>query len=415
MAEFGDSSFNLAPFNRPQVQKENAPFFPDLQLPEVERYPLRVYDSTFTLIGEIDDYVSLEWIRRWRTPGEFTLKVTRYDVTGADRDLSGNYWISIYRGGTTRIGRIENMEITCDQGTAGGAECWTIRGSDAKGIFKDRIAYVSVSAGTGYDTQTTQPAETAIRHYVDGNCISATDTSRNISALQLETDGARGGNISYSARLEYLHEVIENILLASPTQIGYDVLFDRATKKLSLHFIAGTDRSASVKFSTLFGNASNVIYTYDTASLRNVAYVGDAGEDASRNFSKVPSGTEATGLDRREIFVDGSDATTSTELTQKGTEALRDAAVDESLTFDIVADNSFAYMTRDASGNFDLGDIITAVYSGVATVAARIIEITEQYGDSAGTGVTLTLGTARPDMKAIVRLQERKYGKRRRV
>lgn len=35
--------------------------------------PIRIMDMGFNLFGEIDDYLSLVWIRRWHKPGEFSL------------------------------------------------------------------------------------------------------------------------------------------------------------------------------------------------------------------------------------------------------------------------------------------------------------------------------------------------------
>jgi hypothetical protein len=237
------------------------------------------------------------------------------------------------------------------------------------------------------------------------DATGASATARNISSLQLETDGGLGGVISYSARLELISDVLESVLKASPNQLGYEVLFDRANKKLKPHFWIGTDRSTGtekVVFSTGLRNISKDLeYSYDASALENVAYVGDSGEDAARTFTKVAAGTEATDLSRRESFVDGNDCTTAAELTAAGTTALVDASVDESMTFSIMLDNSFRYMSRDATGDFDLGDIIIVVYSGLVTTTGRIMEIIEGYNDGdANQSITLTVGGTYGDENA---------------
>lgn len=383
--------------------------------PTIEKYPVRIYDDSFNLVAEIDDYISLVWTRRWRSAGEFELKVNRYS-TGADQIEAGN-WVSIYRAGIARIARIESMVLPLDE-NGKSSEVWTIRGTDAKGMFQQRISMVSVSAGTGYDTQTTVSAEAAMRHYIDGNLISATDAHRNISALELETvhSPELGGTVSYSARLETVAQILESLCLASPDQIGYDVVFLRDTKKLEYRTLKGTDRSSTLIFSTLIGNIGTISYSYDLTSTKNLAYVGDDGEDAARTFTEVYTGTEPAGIDRRELFIDGNDATTAAELTQAGTEALNENGIAESAEFTVLKDNTVHYSTAAAAGDFDLGDIITVVYGGIMTTSARIVELTEEYGTAgAYDDIKIVTGTLPNDIIRFLKLQDKKNSVRRRV
>ena len=37
--------------------------------------PIRVMDTAFNMLAEIDDYESLVWTRRWHKPGEFELHI----------------------------------------------------------------------------------------------------------------------------------------------------------------------------------------------------------------------------------------------------------------------------------------------------------------------------------------------------
>ena len=46
--------------------------------------PVRIYDQSVTLIGEVADYVSLQYTRRWYTPGSFEFHVIPEE---ADRSL----------------------------------------------------------------------------------------------------------------------------------------------------------------------------------------------------------------------------------------------------------------------------------------------------------------------------------------
>ena len=400
--EFNRNGFNRFAFNRARVTLPNALYIPKPSLPAFEKYPLRVFNENFVLLAEIDNYESLSWTRRWRSAGEFTLRVSRY-AEGADQ-LDEGHWISIYRGGITRMGCISSMEITTDPESSS-SEIWEVKGLDAKGLLQQRIAYHLVGAGTGYDTQTTVTAEAACRHYIDTNIISAVNADRRIAELQLATNGGRGGTVSYSARLENLHEAIENILLASPDALGYDILFDPDTTMFTVTFALGNDLHATVQFNTGLGNVGIFHYVYDIANLKNLAYVGDSGLLAARVFTEVPVADPPSGWNRKEAFVDGSDTTTAAELIQKGTAALAELDISELAEFTVVPDNSFTYMTRDAAGDFDIGDIITAVYDVVALVESRIIEVVENYGGSTLLeSITLKIGSKKPDLIRFLRI-----------
>lgn len=380
------------------------------ELPAYEQYPVRIFNASLVWIAEYNDYESLTWTRRWRRPGQFTLRISRYNTDGTDRDLQVGYFVSIYRGGEARIGRITSRQLGLDSNGME-SEIWTISGPDAKGILGSRLAIAGISAGTGYDVQTAQPAETAIRYYITRNVItpkapdgSTTDSNRTISTIILETvDGTKGGNVTYQARLQPLTDIIEQILLAS-SGIGYEVEFLRASSEFRVEIKAGTDRSASVQFNTRFGNIRTISYSESDDGVVNFVYVGDSGIAAARTFETVPDSSIPTAMDRYEGFIDGSATDDSAaQLTDLGEAEIADKGTAESMTFEIIEDNSFTYMSRDAAGDFDLGDIITAVYFGIATLAARIIEVTETYGKGAAGRVTLTTGTEVSDMKRIIK------------
>jgi hypothetical protein len=380
------------------------------ELPAYEVYPVRIFNASLTWIAEYNDYESLTWTRRWRRPGQFTLKISRYNADGTDRDLKKGYFVSIYRGGEARIGRITSRQISFGDGGMG-SEFWTVSGPDAKGILGSRLAIAGISAGTGFDVQTAQPAETAIRYYITRNVIvpkkedgTTTDANRTIAEIILETvDGTKGGNVTYQARLQPLPDIIEQILLAS-SGIGYEVEFLRASSEFRVEIKAGTDRSATVQFNTRFGNIRAINYSESDDGVTNFVYVGDSGVAAARTFETVPDSSIPTGLDRYEGFIDGSATDDSAaQLTDLGEAELADKGSAETMTFEIIEDNSFTYMSRDAAGDFDLGDIVTAVYYGIATLAARIIEVTENYGGSAAGRVILTTGTEQADMRRIIK------------
>ena len=384
--------------------------------PVQEKYPIRIYDENLDWVAEYPEYNQLVWIRRWRKPGEFTLNINRWNNDGTERVFSDmdldteNWYVSIYRGGIARIARIDSAEITLNQ-TGRGGENWNLTGPDGKGILTDRQTVAGISAGTGYDVQSAVAAETAVRYYIDRNVINAkgpagtADTNRGISQFILETaDGLKGGNVSYQARLQPLTDDIEQILLAS-TGIGYEVEFLRAIKQFRVAVVAGTDRTASVQFNDQLLNIQNITFKQNRSGVRNLMYVGGTGTGASRTIVSVPASSPPTGLLRREDFIDGSTTDNSTDqLTALGNARITDIGSSKTMTFEKLPDNSFAYMTRNAAGDFDLGDLIKVVYSGISTMTGRIIEVKETYG---GSGYPLHLemavGTEISDDVKIIR------------
>lgn len=380
------------------------------ELPAFEQYPVRIFNASLVWIAEYNDYESLTWVRRWRRPGEFTLRISRYNADGTDRDLQVGYFVSIYRGGEARIGRITSRQISLGEGGKG-SEFWTVSGPDGKGILASRQTIAGISAGTGYDVQTAQPAETAIRYYITRNVItpkapdgSTADSNRTIAEIILEkVDGTKGGNVTYQTRLQPLTDVIEQILLAS-SGIGYEVEFLRASSELRVEIKAGTDRTASVQFNTKFGNIRAISYSESDDGVVNFVYALGTGVANARKVITRPASSIPTAMNRYEGWIDGSQTDDSdAQLQDLGDAELTDKGTAESMTFEIIEDNSFTYMSRDAAGDFDLGDIITAVYFGIATLAARIIEVRESYGGSAAGRVVLTTGTEAPDMKRIIK------------
>jgi len=398
---------------------------PKPSMPAFEHFTFGMFDENLDLVADIDDFLSARWIRRWRQPGEFEIKLSIYNNDAKQTSRSWEDWeyVNLYRGGVSRLGKIELAEFKMEPGGTP-PEVLTLSGTDGAGILRQRIPFVGVTAGTGFDTVTATPAETAMKHFVDGNMISATDTLRNFTGLALETDSGRGGNVSYSARLEDgIDKVVEAICLASPSSVGFDVIFnpDPDSKARTFRTLVGTDRSATVQFNVRLGNVGPFTYRRDLTQMKNLAYVSDGGEAAAAVFATMPLADVPAGDARYEIYVDGSDTTTTAELQEAGTAALAEQGVSEAVEFEIVPDNSFHYMSRDAAGDYDLGDIISALYYDkndhlIVNAAARIIEVTEEYGTSPlQETITLGMGTTIQDTKQYIRRMRKQLGVRSRA
>ena len=375
---------------------------PALETEDAPPEPLRVYErsgSTLVLKAVIDAYEAIEWTRRWRAPGSWQAVISRY-ATGAEELREGRY-VSLPRRGQHLVGIIESIEgQMTDEGEI--SESWTVAGRDLGAILQGRICLHGTDAGTGYDEQIDVVGETAMRHYVDVNAVNPTDPDRAIPGLDLMlVDQGRGGTVQVRARFQGLLEILESIALQSG--LGWGILWSPDTGELLFDALEGTDRSAEVLLSPRLGNCLVSGYRACLSDAPTLAIVAGQGEAELREIVEV--GT-ATGWDRREVFVDARDLDATDALIARGGEKLAEVGETTTLEVEYIPTPTYRYMT-----DFDLGDIVSAEYPGVATMQARIVAVTEQYPSGR---IVLGLGKEWPDLVTLVRALRRENAEMRR-
>lgn len=357
-------------------------------------YPISIFDNTLTLLGIIDDYEYLKFHFKYRSVDNFSLKVNRYKNNVSYLEL-GNI-IAVYINGTYRAGIIESKELSLNpDGKI--SESYSIVGRGLDGLLAERIAMYATATGTGYDSQNTY-GETAMRYYVDKNCISSADTDRNYSLLELEADQNRGANVKYDARFQRLDEILEDICLA--TGLGWEITLDTTNKKFKLHIYEGKDRSwengvnSVVVFSPEFGNIKLLGYRTSRINSKNVAYVAGQGEANLRDVDIVTKGSASfTDTSRREFFIDARDLDSTDKMLQRGNERL--AEVGEETVVEMENLNTASYRF---GYEFDLGDIVTVIYPDIVEMDARIIEAIMEITPEEGISNKLVIGRTYPDL-----------------
>ena len=375
---------------------------PGLVAPDTPPEPLRVYERSggvLTLLGVIDAYEAIEWTRRWRSPGEWQAVINRY-ATGAEFLKEGRF-VSLPRRGQHLVGRIETLEgQQTDEGEI--SENWTVRGREAGVILQDRICLHGVSSGTGYDEQNNVVGETAMRHYVTVNAVAPTDPDRAIPGLVLApVDQGRGSSVTVSARFQALPDLLEQIALQSG--LGWAVTYDFAGQQFVFTVLEGVDRSAEVLLSPRLGNCLVSGYRACLSDAPTLAVVAGQGEAADREIVEV--GT-AAGWDRREVFVDARDLDATDALIARGEEKLAEVGETTTLEVEYIPTPTYRYGI-----DFDLGDIVSAEYPGIATMEARIVAVTEQYPSGR---IVLGLGKEWPDLISLVRAMRKENAEMRR-
>jgi hypothetical protein len=243
-----------------------------------------------------------------------------------------------------------------------------------------------------------EEGETALRRYVDSECISSAHTACNLTGLALAIDGKRGGIVVRQVRLDLLSDILFGISKEAE-------VFFRLVHGTGLNFTftvyTGTDVSAYVSITPDLDNATNLKYYESLLDSKNALIMCGSGDGAARLFTYVHSGTtEPSSWARRCKSVDAQDLTTEAELSAKGYELL--ATLGESLTLEVeyVPNPPFVLGTH-----FDCGDIIRVIFPEEVTKDARITSVTREWDVDSGKIVMLGIGKEAPDLKSIMKLQ----------
>ena len=377
---------------------------------------IRVFNADFEMIDSISAEVYQYWRyeRHLRTADSFEFKINK-NHPKARNILNGDALLLVYYdGATARAGIIEQVQCSMSE-TGSSDEVVTVTGRSG-GSFEHRLAVAGTATDTGYDTQT-GAAETLLRHYVDVNCINALDgagdaaSTRIIPQLVLaDTDEERGVTCTYSARYETIAEILETICNASG--LGWEIVFDRDSSQFVFTVISGTDHSEHsvnpVIFKLELNNLKTIDYQSSQIDTKTFVYVGGSGEDASRVIQEVYlTDDEPSGFARHESFVSASNTADSDELVTVGESELRERSGELSLSAEIDLNFAAQQYLRD----YDLGDVVTVQYTGVASVDVRIIGIVDEIvGGGRGDPRTITakLGTEPQDIIRIVKRTTRK-------
>ena len=359
--------------------------------------PIQIFTAAMVYRGVIDDYEYFRYERNWYEPDNWEIDINRYKVN-VDQFAIGGF-IRYNREGVEHIGIIERIEKPLDEKGKGG-EQWKIIGRGAEAVFSLRICMYGTATSTGYHVQNAA-GETALRAFVDKECISAADTNRNITGLTLAAPGTRGTTVDYSARFNILSDVLTDICKAAGLSCG--LVWSGSGLNFVFTVYEGADVSASVVISPEFGNVATFQYLNSVLEMKNLLYVGGTGTDASRAVREVYDTTEPTGWARREQFVEASDCADNAALDAKGAEVLATVGEETALEVSYLQSNTFIYGV-----DFDLGDIITVVFPDVAIVVSRIVTVTEEW-DENGERITLGIGKKYPDLVSIMKQAKQAY------
>ncbi len=329
--------------------------------------PIRILSKELDLLGEVDNYLSFSFTRKYYSYGEFQL-VTNIKVQSADKLNVGN--LVMLGNDKFKVGIIRHKEIKINEA---GEEMLTIKGYSLSHFLTQRITIPP--AGKAQDIIEGN-AETVMKHFVKRNCLDI--PGMEFPNFIISTNKNRGENIKWSSRYKNLDEELEKI--SRLTDIAFIVYPDFKLKNYIFDVYNGRNFSASqninppVIFSSKFDNVESQEYMDSLLDFGNYAIVAGQGEGVNREILMMGDET-ATGIERSVIFVDARDEEGSIDLPARGAAKLKEHKRITSFTAEVLTKGPFEY-----EKDWDLGDIVTVQNKEWNIgVDRRITKVTEIY------------------------------------
>ena len=329
---------------------------------------IRIYDDEMNFQGIIENQRSLLWNRQYNETGSFELHapVTAYNISLL---RMGNI---VWKKGAVDAGIIESRHMEEDVDTRE----IVVSGRFLTAYMDRRLIYPTYNFSG--------KAEVAMRAILS-NAVAIPKVT--LGALQ-----GYGETIEFQATYKKVLSTMQKI--AKQCELGFRFRPDFTNKTITFEVYKGVDRSmaqsdrARIIFSENFRNLNRAIYEENDQVYSNICYVGGKGEGSDRVFVTVGD-TTSTGLERREVFVNGSDisdenltdAQYKEALRQRGREKLAEMAYYQSAECEAIPYGNFEYLK-----DYDIGDIVTIKKEswGVGE-NLRLFGVTEVYENGTST------------------------------
>ena len=332
---------------------------------------LTILDTNKTPLCVLDVYNSFIWTDRYSKYGDFELHASMSE--DLLQYLKQDYYIT--NANSEHVMIIEKLLINSD--TENGNTI-TVSGRSLESLLERRIVWKRTTLSGNL--------QNSIKKLLTENVISPKDSNRKIEDFIFEesTDSAITElTIKGQYTGDNLYEAITSI--CQENNIGFKVTMNNLNQFV-FKLYSGVDRSYGqsvnpyVVFSPNFENIIESNYIESKMALKNVALIGGEGEGTARKYTSV--GT-ASGLDRRELFIDARDVRSEDDngnsrpeavyleqLPQRGREKLAENV--DVVAFEGEADVStmFTYGV-----DFFMGDIVQIANEYGHETKSRIVEL----------------------------------------
>lgn len=319
---------------------------------------IRFFDKKLDFIGEVDDFTSFIFERKFFTYSEFKLVANGFDKLLFQ---AGNY--VVINNDPYRAGQITTINIIDNE--------VTVKGFGLGFWFTDRITYPLQGKDTFYKNDY---AENIMYELVKFNSINSTIANRNFENLISNTSQGRGLKLAFETRYKALSDELTSISTAS--KLGHCVKFDYKKKEFVFEVVQGVDKTVNQAdnppciFSKRYDNIQELEYIKDISDYKTTAVVAGQGEGAAREIVVVNG--DLVGQARKELFVDARDIESGSNLGDRGLSKLAEKAIVES--FECSVD------TNDYMNEWNLGDFVTILDDEIEVVSdVQVVEVREIY------------------------------------
>lgn len=349
---------------------------------------LTLLNTALDAVAIIDEYESLIWTDRYHEHGDFELysPVSESILSVFKQD----YYL--LNRASEHVMIIEKLLIKTDVEDGNHIQ---ITGRSLESLLKRRIVWKQRSYNGNL--------QNGIKALLTENVISPSDPARRIDNFIFEAStDPKITTLKLDAQWtgDELYDVISK--LCRENGIGFKVTLND-NKQFVFKLYAGADRSYDqtdnpyVVFSPKFENIVNSNYIESKSALKNVTLIGGEGEGSERRYTTVGS---ASGLNRRELFTDARDISSTREdetvltdaqynslLAQRGREHLVEYPDITSFEGEIEATMMFVYQE-----DFFNGDVVQIANEYGHETKTRIVEMTTSENER-GTSVYPTFST----------------------
>ena len=265
-----------------------------------------VLNTSYDIIGMIDEYESALWIKKHNDTGEAELYLPAEDeyILTLQKDFY------LYRFDDDMLCQIKGVEIQTD---VEDGDYLLITATDIGNRLGGRIVRGQLTA-SGVTNPLVYSGTVAnfIKKLLVDNVINPPQAVRKISNFVIDESNFASftEKIETSVVAEDLLQLIKSTCKAY--NYGFRVSLDINTKKLVFRLYKGKNKATTqsneyVEFSPAFANILSSDFKVDNSNYKNVAYVGYkniAGEFAM--LSIFNGSNEPTGENRKEIYIDGT-------------------------------------------------------------------------------------------------------------
>lgn len=318
---------------------------------------LYVYNTSFQLMGIVEQYESLIWTDRYDECGDFELAIPFEEK-----------WIPILQKDfychvdySDRWCIIEKIEQTKEEDSP---PRMIVSGRSLESLLERRVVPGKVEFGTDTTSGYNVSVQSSIQSLINNHIINPSDTNRKINnfIFQSSSDSnVTGKTFHESYNGNSILDIVEGV--CQDKHIGFKVLLNESSQFVFSLF-CGVDRTMDqssnsyVIFSTYFDNLKSSSYYTSTEEYRNFVYVS---KDENNFVTTYTTSAVPSGLSRREVQMDASelndnkkDNMTNTQIQEKAKKKLNtEFKIKTGIEGEIVSEKMYKYREH-----FNVGDRI---------------------------------------------------------